>query len=220
MENKENKLIADKINSLDKLPQGYNPNLDAKWALLQSEEKEQPVLTLFLKQNWRKIAAVILILFLSSALWISKFSSSTNEISTQPIHEIAIPAPVHQNLPLAESQKPIEKQIVEIKNLQKRPGKKINSKVRQEEISIEKQIPVQDKNIEIQLPVEEKALATSEIKRSKQRYVQMDFDDAVVKDSNKNTFAQGFQFRLGIKNLQPTNQNSDNNTNFKLKRNF
>ncbi|MBK7570336.1 MAG: hypothetical protein IPI10_01465 [Bacteroidetes bacterium] len=51
MENKENKLIADKINSLDKLPQGYNPNLDAKWALLQSEEKEQPVLTLFLKQN-------------------------------------------------------------------------------------------------------------------------------------------------------------------------
>ena len=51
----------------------------------------------------------------------------------------------------------IEKQIVEIKNLQKRPGKKINSKVRQEEISIEKQIPVQDKNIEIQLPVEEKA---------------------------------------------------------------
>ena len=74
MENLENKLIADKINSLDTLPDGYVPNLEAKWALLQSKEKNEKISFLWGRKTWMKIAACLLILLLSGIVWISKTS--------------------------------------------------------------------------------------------------------------------------------------------------
>jgi hypothetical protein len=221
MENRENKTIADKINSLDKLPEGYHPNLDAKWALLQSKENRPKVIALFNRKNLSKIAAILLILLISTAIWINSQKSPVNNFTVVEPKEI--PSGTintdHQNLSATVIQKPDNKKQARNKSASAFSNKKDNS-VSVQEISSEKQLPAQEQAIELIPTVEEPEIAVTETKKSRERYVQMDFDDAIKSDSDKNTFAQGFQFRLGLKNQTPANKNSDGNTNFKLKRNF
>lgn len=222
MENKENKLIADKINSLDYLPEGYEPNLDAKWALLQSEEKKPEVIFLFERKTWTKVAALLIILFLSTAIWLIKFRNSANEFTT--VQPTSAPSSIaqseHNSLQPIVEQKSVENNSIRNIPSTKKPEKKIISVPLKENSVAEIQLPSLENMIDVTLPTEEAVIAKSEIKKSGHRYVQMDFNDEIKPNNEKNTYAQGIQFRLMIKNSNPANQKSDDNTSFKLKHNF
>ncbi|MFZ7143784.1 MAG: hypothetical protein ACO1G6_00455 [Bacteroidota bacterium] len=225
MENRENKLIADKINSLENLPEGYNPNLEAKWALLQSEEKESKGIIYFFSKNRLKIAAIFLIAFLSTVFMVIKLKNTSTEFSdVSPVVSPSIESKTFDQktaLPrMSTLQKPTEKRTTGTTFHTKPVEKKNNPDVVLDNSLPEEQISFQE-NVRAEiLPLEETVLAKTENKKSRQRYIQMDFDDEINSGNDKNTFAQGFQFRLGIKNMNPINRNSDNNTNLTLKRNF
>jgi len=218
MENRENKIISDKINSLDYLPEGYNPNLEAKWALLQSKEQKVKPMFFFQKNTWMKIAACLLILLISGIAWMNRTLQPKSEVATstfQPHIEL--------KEKVGSKTEKIANNTFNLPNNKKSSGKKVKIVV-----PIKEQLPAEEEQIAIipQIIDSTKSLSAENntsitiAKTKKSRYVQVDFEDAVAQPTNKNTFAQGFQFRLGLKSSTITEQNSINNSSIKLKRNF
>ena len=65
MKNQADKLISEKLSSLDSLPDGYSPNLDSKWSIIQQSAKKKSVIPF---KVWIGIAACLLIAFFSTVL--------------------------------------------------------------------------------------------------------------------------------------------------------
>lgn len=63
MEMLEDNIVQNKLNSLDTLPEGYTPNLESKWSMLEAglEANTKTVIT------WKPIAAAALLLLLGGA---------------------------------------------------------------------------------------------------------------------------------------------------------
>ncbi|HEU4470998.1 MAG TPA: hypothetical protein VFR58_07945 [Flavisolibacter sp.] len=81
MENWENKILADKLNGIEGLPAGYQPNLEAKWDILQSGlPKEKAGVNRYL------LAALLLLLLGSGALlWtLTGTGPETGSLATRP----------------------------------------------------------------------------------------------------------------------------------------
>ncbi len=220
MENRENKIIADKINSLDSLPEGYNPNLDAKWAMLQSDEKKEKAVLLWNNRTWMKIAACFLILLLSGIIWINK--------TTQPKSEIANTSPSikptieHSEKIVSHSEiNASSNSIMQEVKKENRNKARISIPVHEESVRQEEQVAIIPVTIDSSISTVIENNSTIAItKAKKSRYVQMDFEDAIIQPATKTTFAQGFQFRLGLKSSGSIEQNSNDNSSIKLKRNF
>ena len=85
MEMRSDKIIQDKINSVNDLPEGYSPNLNSKWELLQAglkpEQNKKPVL--YYVQRASAVAAMLLLIGGSSLLIIKK-PTKTSDISKKP----------------------------------------------------------------------------------------------------------------------------------------
>jgi hypothetical protein len=74
METRSYKIIQEKINSVNDLPEGYSPNLNSKWELLQAglkpEQNKKPVL--YYIQRTSTVAAMLLLIGGSGLLIIKK----------------------------------------------------------------------------------------------------------------------------------------------------
>ncbi|MBK7572898.1 MAG: hypothetical protein IPI10_15250 [Bacteroidetes bacterium] len=224
MENLENKLIADKINSLDTLPDGYVPNLEAKWALLQSKEKNEKISFLWGRKTWMKIAACLLILLLSGIVWISKTSQPKSEIANST-------SPSKPSLPKVEKVVNSSEKFATITSENKSIDKSKNksrSTIVTNEVPVKEVLHTDKEEIVLNPPTIDTIITLQEVnlasvensKLKKARYTQLDFEDAILQPATKTTFAQSFQFRLGLKSSNYSEQNSNENSVLKLKRNF
>jgi hypothetical protein len=221
MEKKENKRIADKINSLDSLPKGYEPNLDAKWDLLQAavEKKEKPFL-LLTKNRWLQVAACLILCLVGSILWINKPGPKNADgmhaikIIKPEVSEVTIPSVKENSL---------KKSTEDIIPTVAWPKKKRT--IRRAALPVTSQtlagiIPDSSLKSNDQINDVMPQVLAVEVKNKRQRYMQMDFDENVVKPPEKNTVAQTFHFRLGFRNTNSSSGTFQDNVPVKLKQNF
>lgn len=221
MENLENKIIAEKINSLDYLPEGYQPNLDAKWELLQNDKKNRKVFFLYERKNRLLIAACVIFLLLCGIVLMNlnnneKLNSST--VATTPV--TGNKSPIENTSPKITSNVPLANSTATPKKLQHKKISPVKSFQNPTTPNIEQVALViheADTSKEI---VKNNTEPIAITKTKKQRYVQMDFEGEVQPANSNPTFAQGFQFRISLKNSGLGNESSDENSAFKLKRNF
>jgi hypothetical protein len=96
MENWENKILADKLNSLQKLPAGYAPNLSSKWEIVEAglpNGNKRRVIPLLIR--WSVAAAILLGAFF---IWVndSQIPTGAALASIQPGRAIPIVIPSQQ----------------------------------------------------------------------------------------------------------------------------
>lgn len=221
MENLENKIIAEKINALDYLPEGYQPNLDAKWELLQNDRKNKKVFFLYERKNRLLIAACIIFLLLCGIVLMNLNSNEKLKSSTATISPITgNKSPIENTTPKITSNVPLANSSAATKKLQHKkisPAKSLQNPTTPNTEQVALVILEADTTKKIMNENTEPIVVT---KTKKQRYVQMDFDGEVQPANSAPTFAQGFQFRISLKNSGLQDESRDENSNFKLKRNF
>src|SRR5688572_9574297 len=116
METMQDKLIREKLNSLDTLPERYVPSLDSKWELLlagQPEKKKR------IPEFWYAIAASLVLLLTFGYLLLPKpAKQNTNTIAHQTIQT---KQPVHaiKELIQPEAKIAVAKPVIVTKHLQK-----------------------------------------------------------------------------------------------------
>ena len=100
METMQDKLIREKLNSLDTLPEGYTPSLDSKWELLMAgqPQKKEPK-----RQFWYAAAAGFLLLLTFGFLFLRSAKKPVTEIIAhtsvpQKLNSTSIPEN-HQTAP-------------------------------------------------------------------------------------------------------------------------
>ncbi|MEO8150250.1 MAG: hypothetical protein ABI723_21630 [Bacteroidia bacterium] len=224
MDKQTDKQIADKINSLDTLPQGYAPDLESKWELLQlADKKEKPAVILFLTNRWLAAAACLL-LFCTAGLWwlmqpvikttspiaIKKTEHVKNISST---HKVTVTENPIKIFPAIKSAKHKDKSIIE-----KQPGLIHDENLIATAITppLGPGLTIVKEEILHQEPVADEP----ESKAKKQRYVQMDFDDNIIQPGERNISAQSVRFRFSFGNAHRNNQSFENESTLKLKQNF
>ena len=209
METMQDKLIRQKLNSLDTLPEGYAPSLDSKWELLiagQTEPKKRPTFI------WYAVAASLLLLLSFGFLFFQVSNqpektviAQTNAIASSQ-KSVAFPEEKPENTPEVAT---LEKAAIQaetiIKNAMPEP---VKTKTSAREIA--KVQPVFNPETPTQTP--EPAVSTSETapnllaaenpkmqRRKKTTFVEMDFD-APTKPQMAKTANQlaKVQFRVKI----------------------
>ena len=89
MEAMQDKLIREKLNSLDSLPEGYAPSLDSKWELLRAgkpEKKKTPV------YFWYAVAASLLLLLSFGLIFWQIETPVTENVPEKAVAKHEIPA--------------------------------------------------------------------------------------------------------------------------------
>jgi len=220
MKSSENKFIADKLESLDSLPEGYRPDMNSKWALLEEAMNERESAGSRTNKMWLNIAACLLALVTCSIIWIYTQRTITVTLIQQPPTEKAI---------AIESISPgtsvVNKHVVPNKSL-----KSHSTALRQNEMpvpatgemtSIIGPQTLADSVIHEEEKITPPVLTEKNIKKpKKQRFVQVDFDDpinTVYMPISKSNFAQLFRIKLGIGNpAEKPGTNSENTFAIKL----
>ncbi len=222
MENKANTHIAQQLEELDTLPAGYQPNLDSKWALLESALEKPVVITgrfVFIK---RLSIAASLLLLAGIGWWM-------NLKYNQPVAVIIkndLPAKKMQQTPTIKEQQTDKIKIADVA----KPGKK-SLALKQEKIIVAKNdapaiipvAPLQKKDsgsVNVLVPVAE--IAQEKSKKKKQRYVQMDFDGGNPDNNSQNeqNSTAFFKIRLNHNTTNDSGAAPENTSPFKIKYNF
>lgn len=100
MENRENKILAQKLGSLQTLPEGYSPNLSSKWELVQAAMEQRNH-----KARNRKIAAVLFLMIVAGlATWSLSFRHPA-------IEEAPKTAPIRTRLRIQQPTAPVPQRI-------------------------------------------------------------------------------------------------------------
>ncbi len=198
MEMRSNKIIQDKINSVNDLPEGYSPNLNSKWELLQAglkpKQNKKPVM--YYIQRASAVAAMLLLIGGSGLIIIkrpAKLATSTIQPTNNSV--VIVQPNVEEANPIAEK-KVIASPPKITKNVMVNTPIQLanNDKNISVDSSIQK-VEVPGKPI-INTVINEQVAAT-------ERFTEVDFTtpilipsaptDAVVK-------AQKFKFKLGVGN--------------------
>lgn len=219
MEDMENKLIASKLSELDTLPEGYKPNLNSKWELIEAsmegERKNRFVMY--------RVAAVITGIILLGYLFMPRLNvqpatQSKVQQKTEPAmkHNKPLPSPEQKNKMIAatvqrKSAAKVEKvkiksNVVEMESVQPKPETKIDS------------VPAMQNSVQLaELDTE------APVKKKKSRYVQLDFNDPVKEEtaapSPKQMYAKEFRIDLFNGNAPPQTNTITNSSTalFKIK---
>src|SRR4051812_47313967 len=102
MKMQDDKVIADKLESLDVLPKGYQPNINSKWALLEEAMDERTLAGTRINKKWLRIAACLLILFTSASLYFYMHRTITITLN-EKVH----PVPSKPSGILVQDEKPV-----------------------------------------------------------------------------------------------------------------
>lgn len=217
MDKQTDKLIADKINSLDALPHEYQPNLNSKWDLLQLDKNEKSAVILFLTHKWFAAAACLFILCTAGIVWLM-----------QPVIKTVTPG----NIVLKSIEPLIEKSTTPIVTVTSSKTSRVLNLTKHKiknaieikpEISFHENEIVETKDTSVvniiavqQAPDTGNAL----FKNKKQRFVQMDFDDNIIQPGERNISAQSTRLRFSLGNKTKNNQLFESESSLKLKQNF
>lgn len=215
MEMRSNKIIQDKINSVNDLPEGYSPNLNSKWELLQAglkpEQNKKPVL--YYIQRASAVAAMLLLIGGSGLLIIKKPTKPTASNITTNNKNIVSVAPNTERVNAVEEKKAIPSSPKTTKKVMvnapiqlavNTPNTSIDSSIQKVEVVNQSTV-----NTTINEQV-----ATTE------RFTEVDFTSPIITPSTPTDVlvkAQKFKFKLGVGNNNQVNLQSENNPVFKLK---
>lgn len=218
MEMRSNKIIQDKINSVNDLPEGYSPNLNSKWELLQAGLKpvqnKKPVL--YYIQRASAVAAMLLLIGGSGLLIIKKPTKPTASNITTNNKNIINVAPNTERVNAVEEKKTIllpqktNKKVMVNAPIQlavNTPNTSIDSSTQKVEVVNQ---PIANTTVNEQV-------ATTE------RFTEVDFTSPIITPSTPTDVlvkAQKFKFKLGVGNNNQVNLQSENNPVFKLKTGF
>lgn len=218
MEMRSNKIIQDKINSVNDLPEGYSPNLNSKWELLQAglkpEQNKKPVL--YYIQRASAVAAMLLLIGGSGLLIIKKPTKPTASNITTNNKNIVSVAPNTERVNAVEEKKTIPS------------PQKTNKKVM---VNAPIQLAVNTPNTSIdsstqKVEVVNQPIANTTINEqvaTTERFTEVDFTSPIITPSTPTDVlvkAQKFKFKLGVGNNNQVNLQSENNPVFKLKTGF
>jgi len=213
----DDNIIKQKVNSLDSLPPGYEPNLESKWNLLEAGLDEGKKKRVILYWHRVAIAAMLLIIGGGSLLFMNTHSPdlAQQKIGNKQIMKTEIPIQ-----PLAK--KEAEKIFVSASGKLTHPvfySNKMKTVV--QSLTIAEQKNEHDSVIKpnelIKDISEIKLVSSSKIKRS--RFVELDFNDQPLAPTinwNEPVLAsQSIKFKLGISNGTSSGYTYDGR-NFKL----
>ncbi|MFL5808006.1 MAG: hypothetical protein ACJ749_00715, partial [Flavisolibacter sp.] len=204
MESLENKIIADKLNSLRELPEHYSPNISSKWEIIQSGlTKKSPVDA---AKKW--LAGLLFLLCIAIAFWMiyparldQSHTSSTNVGKAEVEKEQDV---------IMSAQPKIDHSIIEQKNIQKSkrhlPAVKNNSAIenglRKPALIITQRLPlipdsvtqVRKDTMQYHSPI------AIMLTKPKQKIYQKDFEgivspaDAIIQKTAQKSFQVKFNF--------------------------
>jgi hypothetical protein len=204
MEDMENKLVASKLSELDTLPEGYKPNLNSKWELLEAsmEGGRRKRIVMY---RWMQAAAVITGIILLGYLFVPRPSmnhelQAKEQQKTAPLTKHGKPRPfLEQENKMTIVSSP-RKMAVKL-NKAGKESDVVEEKVVLAEVKIDS-IPVMRNSV----PVIASATDTP-AKKKKNRYVQLDFSDPVKEEvmgaGARQLSAKGFRIDLFNANAPP-----------------
>ncbi len=245
MKDNKNNQIAKKLESLDTLPEGYYPDLESKWALLEDAMEEKAVVGWYSHSKWITVAASILLLF-TTGLWLHfkyrenevlvKNNSSgkqqytlpvknNNEASAYPPEKIASATAVFKKT--IKTEKQIEKRGQRRNNiLYPHPNEKAEP-LNIAQSAEETEDGEQQKN---NMAVDPQPIITPEIVRVKvtgkmkrQRYVAMDFNEPnkiIPQVHEERIFSQLFQLKIFPDPDEPIIATNSESNFLKIKKKF
>lgn len=210
MEKQVDKIIADKINSLTSLPDGYSPNLEAKWAMLSGEKKNEGTSIPFLINIWQKIAAIVLFLLISTVIWMNVTTTITITVEQQDSNsknEDQLKPQLVQRISPEESTFHKNHFRKNIGSLSPISEEKKTDELKQQERT-NQEIRIQEVTQVLPLISQDIPKTTETVKVIKARYVQIDFEDSSKAQQNHDFYAQSVRFKLGI-NFNSGNKEDD-----------
>jgi hypothetical protein len=216
MKTQDDKLVQSKLNSLDTLPEGYTPNIASKWTLIEEALDERRTDRIAFRKIFLRIAACLVLLLISAALWMN--SGNENIMTDSTTQTIDKPAENAQQDIHPESQNATP-QVAAVN----KPNGKIhsieNTQVRSNVITVvEEELPVTaEENSAVEVAVTEPV-----VKKNRKRYSQVDFEEATPLPQIPNDeVAQSFSFKVSlVKRPEIANSNSMEPSQLRLTKNF
>lgn len=215
MEMSDDNIIKQKINSLDFLPAGYEPNIESKWNLIEAgldEGKKKGIII-----NWYRIAiaAMLLIIGGGSLLFMNMNSQNQLQQVANGDQNKKAEIPVQPFVKNEAENSFVAKQRKQVRHFSKSNKLKIvipplaiaNSKA--------ETIPVFQPNEQVKDKAEIKL--ASAVKEKRSRFVELDFNDQpAAVNSNELIFAsQQIKFKFFMSNATSSGSTNDG-ANFKL----
>ncbi len=210
-----NNIIKNKIDSVTDLPEGYVPNLNSKWELLQAglpqqPEKKERKPVLFYIQRVAAVAAMLLMIGGSSLLLIKKTNTAKPQAQVTPTST----QPTEKIQPVLTNTKPLE--MAQVKSAQISPKP---TKTSQQPIIIDsvQQVPSPIINPE---PTPEPMLAQAV---PMPVITEVDFTEPVLQSTTPTDVlvkAQRFKFKLGIGETQGLNATTNKPSSIGLRTSF
>lgn len=215
MKTQEDNFIKSRLDSLNTLPPGYTPNIASKWTLIQESIDERKSERLALKKILFRIAACLLIIIISTAIWMK--SGNENVIADRrPQQEVKQSKKVTGRLP--ES---LPSQVTDHVAVDKSPANRIKRN-----ISVAQEKVIQENAAEIPSVSEDRlnseVVAADPVRVNRQRYVQVDFEEQQpVQQITANETAQAFSIKFSLANRpQAANTQAKIASRLRITRNF
>lgn len=203
MEMRSNKIIQDKINSVNDLPEGYSPNLNSKWELLQAglkpEQNKKPVL--YYIQRASAVAAMLLLIGGSGLLIIKKPTKPTASNITTNNKNIVSVAPNTERVNAVEEKKAIPSSPKTTKKVM------VNAPIQLAVNTPNTSIDSSTQKVEV---VNQSTFNTTinEQVATTERFTEVDFISPILTPSTPTDVlvkAQKFKFKLGVGNNNQVN---------------
>lgn len=196
MEMHSNNIIKDKIDSVDTLPDGYMPNLDNKWELLEAglvKQQEKKTLLFYIRQT--TAIAALLLLFGGVGLYLIKQVQTTPTVKTASSFNAT-----KQKDKMAVLKQEISKQntITQAskKHLPTKPSVVKKNMILAPEVFTENPVITF-----IDSPKVTQIMAAEHLTAKAKRFTEIDFNEPIVsaKTSMENVVAsQRFKFKIGF----------------------
>jgi hypothetical protein len=218
MEMRSDKIIQDKINSVNDLPEGYSPNLNSKWELLQaglkSEQNKKSVM--YYIQRASVVAAMLLLIGGSGLLIIKK-----------PTKPITSSLQTNNNSVVNTATKIEEVHQLDEKKVSK-PSIENTKKVM---VNAPSQLSVNNQNISVDTITQKVEVVNQTIVNTTnnkqvtitERFTEIDFTTPVLAPSAPTDVlvkAQKFKFKLGVGNNFQVNNHAGFTPVIKIKTGF
>jgi hypothetical protein len=193
MQHLENNKIAESLHSLEAFPEGYQPNLEAKWQILEAGLPSEAKIF-----SWKRLmVAAILLLLAGACIFVYTNSNQTKpEIASAIIKQPETVFPV--NTEPVEIVIEAPKATAKKRNMKPEVVKPAKNNIKQEQVLVTIDQTHENINVEagvetMELPVVVPSVAK---KPNKKRSFTRDFDGIPVKDSFEKTASKSFQFKF------------------------
>jgi|GEM_PF-3296821 len=194
MERWENNIIADKLNSLQDLPDGYAPNIASKWELIQAGLDGKKKRS---KRGWFAGVSILALLIVCGTIY---FSKPAEPIRQTPIVENSrMPLPSRQVVPVIERNEQTTTTAERINPITKKhyqKPKKLTLPREQAPVIQPTSLPI-DTIIKIRVDTSKVLIPIADLKtKPKKKVFQKDFEGfTTTSDSSHHKTAKGFQIQ-------------------------